>query len=88
MASIGDENAIALPPLPNSEKESVMQRRRFKQTIPLDQRLEDEAVRLRQEAENTPPGSEREKLIRRARHAETAAHLQEWLTSPGLQPPK
>jgi hypothetical protein len=79
---------IALPPLPNSEKESVMQRRRFKQTIPSDQCLEDQAARLRQEAEKAPHGFEREKLIRMARQAETTAHLQEWLTSPGLQPPK
>lgn len=65
-----------------------MQRRRFKHTIPSDQRLEDQAARLRQEAEKAPPGFEREKLIRMARQAETTAHLQEWLTSPGLQPPK
>jgi hypothetical protein len=65
-----------------------MQRRRFRQTIPLDERFEDQAARLRQQAEKTPPGIEREKLIRQARQAETNAHLQQWLTSPGLQPPK
>jgi hypothetical protein len=27
-------------------------------------------------------------LIRRARQAETALHLNEWVNSPGLQPPK
>ena len=27
-------------------------------------------------------------LIRKARRAETTAHLSEWLNSPGLQPPK
>jgi hypothetical protein len=26
--------------------------------------------------------------LRRARQAETASHINEWLTSPGLQPPK
>jgi hypothetical protein len=65
-----------------------MERRRLKQTTPLDQRLEEQAERLRKEAKGTPPGVEREKLIRRARQAETAAHIQEWLTSSGLQPPK
>jgi hypothetical protein len=64
-----------------------MQRRSFKQTTPLDQRLEEQAKRLRKEAQGTPHGVEREKLIRRAREAETAAHIQEWLTSPGLQSP-
>jgi predicted trehalose synthase len=63
-----------------------MQRRRFK-TVPLDQRLVDEAKRLRKEARGVYPGVEREKLLRRARQAETAAHIQEWLTSPGLQAP-
>ena len=65
-----------------------MQRRRFKQIAPLDQCLSQEAERLREEAKGTPPGIEREKLIRRARQAETAVHLQEWLTSPGLQTPR
>jgi hypothetical protein len=65
-----------------------MQRRSIKQITPLDQRLEEQAKRLRKEAQGTPPGVEREKLIRRARQAETAAHIQEWLSSPGLQPPK
>ena len=65
-----------------------MERRRFKQTVPLDQRLMAEAERLRKEARGTPPGIERERLIRRARQAETAAHMQEWLSSPGLRAPR
>ena len=65
-----------------------MQRRHFKQTVSLDQRLSDEAQRLRKEAQGTPPGYQREMLIRRARQAETAAHMQQWLLSPGLQAPK
>ena len=46
-----------------------MERRRFKQTSPLDLRLEEQAKHLRKEAQGTPPGIEREKLIRRARQA-------------------
>jgi hypothetical protein len=65
-----------------------MGRRHFKQDTPLDQRLEDHAKRLRAEARGTPPGVKRNDLIRRARQAETAAHLGGWLLSPGLQPPK
>jgi hypothetical protein len=64
------------------------QRRRFKQTAPLDQRLIEEAQRLRKEAQGTHPGIERERLIRKARQAETASHIQEWLSSPGVQTPK
>ncbi len=65
-----------------------MQRRRFKQFAPLDLRLSQEAERLRKEAKDAAPGIEREKLIRRARQAETAAHMQDWLTSPGLRAPR
>jgi hypothetical protein len=63
-------------------------RRRFKQTQSLEERLSEEAVKLRKEAQGTPPGIERDRLIRRARQAETASHMSEWLASPGLQPPK
>jgi hypothetical protein len=66
----------------------MSERRRFKQTTPLDQRLTEEAQRLRKEAQASPPGFAREQLISRARQAETAAHMLEWLTSPGLQAPK
>ena len=65
-----------------------MQRRRFKQTLSLEARLSEEAKRLREEAKLLPPGALREELIRKARHAETAAHMNEWLTSPGLRPPE
>jgi hypothetical protein len=62
-------------------------RRRFKPIDPLDKRLSDEAQRLRKEARGTPPGVERDRLIRRARQAETASHMSEWLSSPGLKAP-
>ena len=65
-----------------------MKSRPLKETSPLEQqRLEEEAKRLRKEAQGTPHGVEREKLLRKARQAETAAHLQKWVKSPGLQPP-
>jgi hypothetical protein len=58
------------------------QQRRFNPTAPpLDQRLIEEAQRLRKEARGTHPGIERERLIRRARQAETPARITEWLTS-------
>ena len=71
------------------ERDSAMseQRRRFKQTDILEVRLADEAIRLRKQAQGTPPGIERERLLRRARQAETGAQMSKWLRSPGLQPP-
>ena len=65
----------------------MQERRRFKQLGSLDTRLSSEAERLRKEARGTPPGVERDKLIRRARLAETASHMNEWLSSPGLKTP-
>lgn len=62
-------------------------RRRFKQTISLEERLAAEAKRLRDEAKSLPPGAARDDLIRRARQAETGSHMSEWLRSPGLMPP-
>jgi hypothetical protein len=64
------------------------QRRRFKHQQSLEHRLEDEALRLRKEAQDIDFGIERDRLLRRARQAETASHMSEWLRSPGLQPPR
>jgi hypothetical protein len=65
----------------------MLERQPFKPIDPLDNRLSEEAERLRKEARGTPPGVERDRLIRRARLAETASRMSEWLSSKGLQPP-
>jgi len=65
-----------------------MQRRRFKQTMSLEERLAEEARLLGEEAESLPHGPVREAALRRARQAETGSHLSEWLRSPGLRPPE
>ena len=62
-------------------------RRRFKHATSLDERLGDEVKRLRAKASLLSPGLERDELIRKARRAETAMHMNDWLTSPGLKPP-
>lgn len=66
----------------------MVQRRRFKQLLSLSERLEQEARRLRARAEKLPHGPEREQILRKARQAETATHVDEWLSSPGLQAPE
>ena len=65
-----------------------MQRRRFKNTLTFPDRLAEEAERFRREAETKPPGQERDELLRKVRQAETAAEIDQWISSPGLQPPK
>jgi hypothetical protein len=63
------------------------QRRRFKQTQSLEERLAEEAKRLFDEATLLPPGQARNAALRRAREAETALRMSAWLRSPGLQAP-
>ena len=66
-------------------KERAMQERRcFKQIDPLAQRLSEDAQYLRKEAQGTPPGVERDRLILRARYMETA---REWLSLRVLKGP-
>ncbi|MCP3459600.1 hypothetical protein Q2941_50725 [Bradyrhizobium sp. UFLA05-153] len=66
----------------------MQKRHRFKQAKSLEDRLAAEAIRLRDEAKDVPPGIERENLLRRARQAETGSHMSGWLRSPGLRPPE
>jgi hypothetical protein len=55
--------------------------RRFTQTTSLEERLAKEAAQLRKQAQGTPPGVERDLLVRKARRAETASHMTERLRS-------
>jgi hypothetical protein len=62
----------------------VMKRNRRKQTVPFDQRLHQAAIAARDAAGRLPDGQERDTLLEKARQAETAARINEWLTSPSL----
>jgi hypothetical protein len=63
-------------------------RRRFKQVTSLKDRLIQEAESLRKQAQEMPPGIRRDELLMKAREAEAAARIDDWLASPGPQPPK
>jgi hypothetical protein len=65
-----------------------MKRHRFTQDRTLGERLIKEARLAREEANQLPPNEDREDLLKKAREADIATHIDEWLTSPGLQPPK
>jgi len=66
----------------------MQRRRRFKQSLPLHDRLAAWADEVRNRAKTLPPGPERDALLTKASQADVAAHLDEWANSPGLQPPK
>jgi hypothetical protein len=67
----------------------MQKRRRFKHEKTFEERLGAEAQRFKEAADQLPPGSHAQELcLRRAQQAETAADINEWLTSPRPQPPK
>jgi hypothetical protein len=65
----------------------VVRRRRVSQTESLKDRLTKFAIETRERAKRVA-GVERATLLRKARQADTAAHIDDWVNSPGLQPPK
>jgi hypothetical protein len=65
-----------------------MRRQRINHTSSLEDRLADQAQRFRDQAKTLPPGRERDELMHKARQAETASHINEWVSSPGLRPPE
>jgi hypothetical protein len=65
-----------------------MWRSRIMHRATFEERLAEEARRLKEQAKKAAAGREREALLRNARQAETAAHINQWITSPGLMSPK
>ena len=55
--------------------------------LTLEQKWHQQSEAAKSAAEKLPQGKEREDLLRKARQLETASHINEWLSSPGLQPP-
>jgi hypothetical protein len=66
----------------------MTERRRLKQTTSFKDRLIAWAESVRKQAEKMAPGPQRDALLTKASRADTAAHLDDWANSPGLQPPK
>jgi hypothetical protein len=67
----------------------MAQYRRSKRKTTFEQLLAKEAQGFKEAAEKEQPGSmARQLLLRRARQAETASHISEWLSSPGRSGPK
>ena len=63
-------------------------RRRFRHTSSLLERLLYNAQHLRELAEELPAGPAQDEVHRKIRQNETAAHITEWLDSPGLRAPQ
>jgi hypothetical protein len=63
-------------------------RRRVTQTLSLNDRLKMFSEQLRLAAAKLRPGPDQDALLKRARVADTASHINQWANSPGLQPPE
>jgi hypothetical protein len=79
-------SAVGGPPA--EAKTRLKRRSRTAQTATFDERMASEAQRLEEQARTMAPGRDRDILLRKARQTKTAAHINEWLSSPGLMPPK
>ena len=55
--------------------------------ITLEQKWHQLSEAAKKEAEKLPHGKEREALLRKARQLETAWQIDQWISSPALQPP-
>jgi hypothetical protein len=60
-------------------------RNRHRQSVSFQQRLQQAADAAREAAQLLPEGEARNKLLEKARQAETATHINEWLASPGVR---
>ena len=55
--------------------------------LTLEQKWHQQSEAAKSAAQKLPQGKEREDLLRKARQLETASHINQWLSSSGLQPP-
>jgi hypothetical protein len=62
----------------------MFKRRRFRQKATLRERLVAWAKQLRADAASLPAGPQKGQLLDKARHADTASHLDKWVNSRGL----
>jgi hypothetical protein len=64
-----------------------MQRRR---SVPhtFEENIAAEKAKLEAQVAKLKPGPEKDALVRKIRQLDTAAHMSEWLSSPGLRPPE
>lgn len=53
-----------------------------------EDQIAGEKIRAEKEAEKLPHGPEKDALLRKIRQLDTASHMNEWLSSPGLQTPR
>ena len=86
-ASIGGVNASCALAQPRSGALDMPARRSPVQSLTFEYRLAQEAINLRLQANGMPAGVRRTELLRKASQIDVAGEINNWLSSPGLQPP-
>jgi hypothetical protein len=66
----------------------MFRQQRIKQKMSLKDRLASFAEETREKARRLRPGKKQNDMLMRASRADTAAHIEDWANSPGLQSPK
>jgi hypothetical protein len=88
VASIGDRETSRAPAPLKRGRSAICRQLRSKQIRSLRERLSEQAALWREQAKALPVGDERQELLRKARQTDVAAHLDDWLTSPGASATK
>lgn len=83
-ATIGDENACRAPA---HSREKAVQVRSESQSSTFEFRLTQQAINLRQQAEDMPVCVRRAELLQKAQQIDVALEVNGWLRSPGRQAP-
>jgi len=56
-------------------------------TMTTEEKWREQREAILDQTKTLPRGRDRDELMRKARQLETASHINEWLSSPGLSPP-
>ena len=54
----------------------------------VEQKWHEQSEAAKQEAAKLPQGKLKDQLLQEARQLRTASRISQWLSSPGLQPPR
>ena len=65
-----------------------MERRRRSAPHTFEENIAAERAKLEAQIAKLKSGPQRDALLRKIRQLDTATHINEWLSSPGLRPPE
>ena len=61
---------------------------RQQSTPTFEDQIAADKTRLEAQVARLPDGRKKDELVKKIRQLETASHISDWLSSPGLRPPK